>query len=295
MPNIVDLYQCYIAISTLEQHVSKSLFLAALTGLQKPKKSMESSDQYNFSIFNPRNLHGRKNRNVILTMLAIWAVAVFGFQVLLRVIEKPVPEKALIDFQANWPYVTGDEDGKADYQVILNSLLLVKGKITVSDADKLLLSDAISNVTFMLLPDSVKQPAAQLVREIDAMKDSLAGLDGQEFLDMRSHIQQTKILLITMTEPYTGLDKSGLEASILAPSLKADYPPLLTDASFNRLPEVMELYLIHNRSVLTDTRFLGFPFHYFYTAVLLLILFVILCIVYNILIEWRLKKEGIVE
>jgi uncharacterized membrane protein len=256
---------------------------------------MESSDQYNFSIFSPRNLHGRKNRNVILTMLAIWAVAVFGFQILLKAIEKPVPEEALTEFQANWPYVTGIEIGKADYQVILNSLLLVKGKITLSDADKLLLSDAISTVTFMLLPDSVKQPAAQLVREIDAMKGSLAGLDGQEFLDMRSRIQQTKVLLITMTEPYTGLDRSGLEASILAPSLKADYPPLLTDASFNRLPEVMELYLIHNRSVLTDTKFLGFPFHYFYTAVLLLVLFVILCIVYNILIEWRLKKEGIVE
>ena len=68
---------------------------------------MESSDQYNFSIFAPRNRHGRKNRNVIFTMLAIWAVAVFGFQFLLSIIEKPTPEKALGVFESAWPAVTG--------------------------------------------------------------------------------------------------------------------------------------------------------------------------------------------
>lgn len=256
---------------------------------------MESNDQYNFSIFSPRNLHGRKNRNVILTMLVIWAVTVFGFQILLRAIEKPVPEKALSEFNTNWAFVTGAEAGKPDARVILNSLLLVKGKNTLSDDDKLLLSNAISTVTFSLLPDSLKQPVSQYIDEIATMKASLAELEDQEFLDMRSRIQQDKVLLVTMLEPYTGLDRSGLEASILAPSLVTDFSPSLTDASFNRLPELMELFLTHNRSVLTDTRFLGFPFHYFYTAVLLLVLFVILCIVYNILIEWRLKKEGIVE
>ena len=50
---------------------------------------MNSTDQYNFSLFSPRNLHGKKNRNVILTMLLIWAVAVFGFQFLLRGICEP--------------------------------------------------------------------------------------------------------------------------------------------------------------------------------------------------------------
>ena len=64
---------------------------------------MESSDNYNFSLFKPRNLHGKKNRNVILTMLLIWAVAVFGFQFLLRGIEKPTPEKTLTVFESIWP------------------------------------------------------------------------------------------------------------------------------------------------------------------------------------------------
>ena len=48
---------------------------------------------------------------------------------------------------------------------------------------------------------------------------------------------------------------------------------------------VMKLYLIHNRSFLTDTIFLGFPFHYFYTAIFLLVLFVVLCWVYTFMLD----------
>ncbi|MDZ7633356.1 MAG: DUF4212 domain-containing protein [Bacteroidales bacterium] len=98
-----------------------------------------------------------------------------------------------------------------------------------------------------------------------------------------------------MLEPYTGFGTTRLEAPILAASLQRNYPGSLTDSSFERLPALMRLYMTHNQSVLTDTRFLGFPFHYFYTAVFLLVLFVALCIVYNKLVEWRLNKEGIVE
>ena len=57
--------------------------------------------------------------------------------------------------------------------------------------------------------------------------------------------------------------------------------------------EAMGLYLIHNRSVLTDLKFLGFPFHYFYTAVFLLILFVGLCWLYCVRTDLFNKKYGI--
>jgi hypothetical protein len=32
---------------------------------------MESSDHYNFSLFSPRNLQGKKNRNVMLSMILV--------------------------------------------------------------------------------------------------------------------------------------------------------------------------------------------------------------------------------
>jgi hypothetical protein len=101
--------------------------------------------------------------------------------------------------------------------------------------------------------------------------------------------------LTSLCEPISGFGYGSLEAAILTGSLNINAPDSFTNESFARLPEIMSLYLTHNQSVLTDTIFLGFPFHYFYTAVLLLILFVGLCIIYNVLIEWRLNKQGVVE
>jgi len=256
---------------------------------------MESSDQYNFSIFTPRNKHGRKNRNVIFTMLAIWAVAVFGFQFLLRAIEKPTPEKALAVFESEWPAVTGVAEKQADYQSVLTSLLMVKGKNTVTAGDQQLLSEAISSALFTMAPDCRSGQVMDNVAALEVMHADIAALKGQEYMDLKFRIQDASAGLIGMLEPYTGYGTTSLEAPILAASLRKDYPVSLTDPSLNRLPDIMKLYLTHNQSVLTDTKFLGFPFHYFYTAVFLLVLFVVLCIVYNKLIEWRLGKEGIVE
>ncbi|MFC1670672.1 DUF4212 domain-containing protein, partial [Spirochaetota bacterium] len=56
-----------------------------------------------------------------------------------------------------------------------------------------------------------------------------------------------------------------------------------------------KLYLIHNRNVLTDIKFLGFPFHYFYTSQLLLIMFVLICLVYCIATDRIHRKYGFIE
>ena len=59
------------------------------------------------------------------------------------------------------------------------------------------------------------------------------------------------------------------------------------------LEDLMGLYLVHNRSVLTDTKFLVFPFHYFYTAVFLLILFVGICWLYCVRTDMYNRRYGI--
>jgi hypothetical protein len=252
---------------------------------------MESPDQFNFSLFTPRNLHGRKNRNVILTMLLIWATAVFGFQFLLKGIEKPTPEKALTVFESVWP-VNGNAD---DYKALLNSLVMVKGKITVSPDDQKLLNEAISCATFTIMSDSLKPLVMANIAELKNQKLRLVDAEDQAYLDIRESIRQEEKIISSLTAVYTGFSDGSLEESIFTSSLVDTYPESLSDNAFVRLPDVMKLYLVHNQSVLTDSKFLGFPFHYFYTAVFLLILFIGLCIVYNILIEWRLKKQGVVE
>lgn len=57
----------------------------------------------------------------------------------------------------------------------------------------------------------------------------------------------------------------------------------------------MKLYMTHNQSVLTNAKFLGFPFHYFYTAVFLLILFVFLCWLYCVITDRVNIKLGLEE
>jgi len=256
---------------------------------------MESSDQFNFNLFQPRNLHGRKNRNVILSMLAIWFVAVFGFQFLLRAIEKPTPEKALGEFESAWPSIVAGNYSAPGSQSLLHSLLMVKGKLTVNTPDQIVLGKAISALTFKMAPDTLKEKILNGMAEQKLLKAAIPALMGQEYLDMKTKIQQGNKVLADMVEPFTGIKYSSLESAILVGSLSPATEDDLSGQEFSRLPEIMKLYLTHNQSKLTDSIVLGFPFHYFYTAVFLLILFVSLCLIYNILIAWRLKKEGIVE
>jgi uncharacterized membrane protein len=256
---------------------------------------MESTDQYNFSIFSPRNLHGRKNRNVIISMLLIWTVAVFGFQILLRVIEKPTPEKSLIVFESQWPAAQAGDAQDVDYKALLNSLVLVKGKSTVKPGDRKILSGAISCGAFKVLPDSIKPQIMRGIADLQTYKSQLVTAKDEEYLRLKTMVAETGKMLAVSTGEFSGFDYSSLEAAIFVGSLEENHPDSFSDEAFIELPGIMKLYLTHNQSSLTDSKFLGFPFHYFYTAVFLLILFIVLCIVYNILIEWRLGKEGIVE
>jgi putative solute:sodium symporter small subunit len=256
---------------------------------------MTPDEQYDFSLFKPRNYHGKKNRNVILTLLVIWATAVFGFQVLLRIIEKPVPEKALTAFESAWPVPPGMTPDNHRYQALLRSFVMVRGKNTVKADHQKILSAAISTVLFNLLPDDARPEVLTGIARMEDIISSLALSKGQEYLDLRASLDNEKKTILSLTGEYTGFEEKSLESSILINSLTRDFPESPGDPSFSSLPEIMKLYLTHNRSALTDATFLGFPFHYFYTAVFLLILFIALCILYNILVERRLRKEGIVE
>jgi putative solute:sodium symporter small subunit len=77
--------------------------------------------------------------------------------------------------------------------------------------------------------------------------------------------------------------------------LSAENTGKLTSETINSLPGIMKKYLIHNQSFLTDFKFLGFPFHYFYTAIFLLILFVGLCWLYCVKADSLNAKLGIVD
>lgn len=206
-----------------------------------------ADDRYNVNFFKPKSDHARFNMKMIAVMVLIWSVAVFGFQFLLVIMEKPVAEPPLHAFKKVWTQVETGAATEAENQEFARSVLMVLGKnVVVKPPHKALLSDAL-NTTLRALSTT---PAA-----IDAERAAeLIGLRGEGF----------DILLRDMLPTYV----KSVEGAAISAEVKKD------------LPRVMDLYLIHNRSVLTDTKFLGFPFHYWYTAQFLLILFVLLCLVY---------------
>jgi putative solute:sodium symporter small subunit len=253
-----------------------------------------SNNDYNFSLFNPVSPYGRKNRNLIITLVIIWFVAVFGFQLLLLLFEKPTPEKTLITFESVWESVkTGKatEQGKRDF---VNSLVAVAGKSSVKPENKIVLDNALTWIVFSMVNDPEKVILSGQIKELAGIREKLTKATDAEYIQLQSDLIRIKTTINSMTNEKTGIDPSNNKEAILPYSLNAEKKELSAD-DIEALPKIMKLYLTHNQSFLTDTKFLGFPFHYFYTAEFLLILFVGMCLFYSIRITQLQKKFSIKE
>lgn len=256
---------------------------------------MESSkNDYNFSLFKPGSPYGRKNRNLIITLVTIWFVAIFGFQILLLIFEKPTPENTLATFEAVWEKVkTGDasDEEKKDF---INSLVAVAGKSSVKPADKIILVKSITRAVFNIVSDSEKVILSEKVKELAETRAKLTVAPETEYPVLKSDLIRIKSEINTIANEKTGIDPTNNKEAILPYSLNVENKEL-TSEEVEALPQIMKLYLTHNQSFLTDKKILGFPFHYFYTAEFLLILFVCLCLFYSIRITQLQKRFSIKE
>ncbi len=218
-----------------------------------------ADDRFDVNLFRPRSDHARFNMKTIFIMLIIWGTAVFGFQFLLIALQKPVAEPTFNRFEKVWSQVKAGEASNAENREFARSLLMVLGKnIVVKPLHKATLSSALNSTLRALAPRSE-------VAKIDA--ESAAAL-----IELKD--EGFDILIKDMLPTYV----KDVNNSSISAEIKAD------------LPGIMKLYLVHNQSVLTDTKFMGFPFHYWYTAQFLLILFVFLCLVYAKVIDSANKK-----
>lgn len=223
---------------------------------------MTNHDQYEVNFFRPLSEHAKANKKLISTLAIIWAIAVFGFHFLLIIITTPTPEDTLNDFNSVWPQVVEDTSATIEMkQVFAKSILMVLGKnIAVKDDHKAVLKESLSWSVYNMQADSLK-PFYKSEPNIAAAS---IGLSSEGFDKIMIDLLPTSLIKV-------------VNSSLSAESQKA-------------LPEIMDLYLIHNQSFLTDFKFLGFPFHYWYTAQFLLILFVLLCLYYAVSID-RMNKE----
>jgi putative solute:sodium symporter small subunit len=225
---------------------------------------MADQSHLEVNFFKPKSEATRANTRIISILVLIWAVAVFGFQFLLLGIGKPVPEQTYVEFTALWPKVQQmpqlDESQPAtpELQQFARVLLYTLGKnTTLAAADRERVVEALSVTVHLLNPAAATgESAAERI----------------------------------------GLGDSGFDP-LLKEQLLYHYKnsQATTFSGLNDLPDVMATYLVHNRSLLTDTTFLGFPLHYYYTAQFLLILFIILCLVYAKAVDKKNTRLGIEE
>ncbi|MBI9100561.1 MAG: DUF4212 domain-containing protein [Spirochaetaceae bacterium] len=250
---------------------------------------MDQEIDYNVNFFRPTTELSRINRNLIIVLILVWAIAIFGFQILLRVMEKPTPEASLITFEKVWDNVKSGTASEGEKIEFTNSVISVLGKSsTFSDTSgKSVLHNAFSWAVYDLLPEENRKSFKEEIAAFEGQRENVTSLTDNSYVTAKSSI-------IRQVAGILGLKEYSLEAKLIPLELRSAHMETFTAENKEKLPDVMSLYLTHNQSILTDTVFLGFPFHYFYTAVFLLVLFVFLCWIYCFLIDRlhsRLEKN----
>jgi len=243
-----------------------------------------SQNDYRFSFFKPTTESARHNRNMVVQLVLIWAVAIFGFQIMLKILEKPVPEPSYTLFESSWQSIEAGTPAVTDYQGAGQAVLSVLGKIAIQPDDKLLLNNALSWYAYQLADQ--KEEFITRVADFEEVAASISDITDEAYVAKKNE-------LVPVLAELFGLDEMDVRSKIAPLEVKTSLMESFEDSDRDQMMETMGFYLIHNRSVLTDVRFLGFPFHYFYTAVFLLILFVGLCWLYCVRTDMFNKKYGI--
>lgn len=254
----------------------------------RPKTMEKKTNEYHISFFKPTTPQALYNRNMVAWLVLIWVIAIFGFHILLRIIEKPTPEADYITFEKVWPQVEKGDANEKELMQFGQATLSVLGKIMLTDEDKQVLNDGLSYSVYQLTPNSRQEELIATIRGFEEKRTSIDNISDPDYVAAKKQLSNE-------LSPLLNLSSTDIRSTILPLELKSEGIADLTDESRTKLPAVMKKYMIHNQSVLTDVKFLGFPFHYFYTAVFLLILFVGLCWLYCVLTDRLNAKLDIAD
>ena len=244
------------------------------------------TENYDISFFKPTTELARINRNLTIKLLIIWAVAIFGFHAFMRLIETPTPEPAYLAFEQVWGNVKSGNGTIEEKQTFAKSTLSVLGKLLVQPADKEVLDKVLNYVSYSLVADDKKDDFVGYVSEFNKIKEVATSLSDEKYVAFKTKIIEESAVLLNV-ESYS------LEAKLMPFELSTEYMSAYDAENNKQVEAVMAKYLIHNQSFLTDTIVFGYPFHYFYTSVFLLILFIVICWVYCYRIDKIHKELGI--
>jgi len=223
---------------------------------------------------------------MVVQLVLIWAVAIFGFQVLLKVLGKPVPEDDYFIFRSAWERIAAGDAGTEDLRSASRSALSVLGKGSVDPADREVLDHFISWTAFRIAGEDQKEVLRTEVRAFEGIAAAITDIRDKTYLEKKGE-------LVTMLAGLYGFSGPDIRARIAPLEIRSAFMDSFPEDLHDRLNVAMGFYLTHYRSALTDFRFIGFPFHYFYTAFFLLVLFVGLCWLYCVRTDMFNRRYGI--
>lgn len=229
---------------------------------------MDESKSYNVNFFKPSTPFLKENIRAIVIGLTIWGVAVYGFQILLRIMETPTPEASYVSYQQVAANIAQGSATTEELVVAANTYLHLLGKSGATLQNETL-RNVFTSTLYSLLPDAEKKTLLSVAGQLAT--DKSANVD---FINTAMGITDNPAMMAVV--PYA--------LTTISPDQMA-----VTD---NALTPLMDKYFIHNQSVLTDTIVFGFPFHYLYTALFLLVLFCLICLVYCQVVDRLMKKYG---
>ncbi len=225
-----------------------------------------SNESYYVNFFKPSTPFLKENIKAIVIGLVIWGVAVYGFHIMLKLIEKPTPEASYLVYQDVYPKLTQGTATLEEKRNLANIYLTLAAK-AVPLRKNVALKNTFTATLYDILPDNQKQSLISVAAQLDTNKK--VNLDFvNEALGIGNNATMKAVV------PYTLASLDGGVKGLVN----------------TEIPAIMDRYLIHNQSVLTENQFLCFPFHYFYSAIFLLVLFVVICLVYCQVIDGIMKK-----
>lgn len=244
------------------------------------------NNDFHFSFFKPTSESARHNRNMVVQFVLIWAVAIFGFQILLKVFEKPTPEPAYLIYQSYWPQVESGENSINALKNLSQSALSVLGKGTITQIHREALDNFVSWAAINIASGDTESDLLQKLLEFERVATSTEDIGSEDYVAARNQ-------LVPVLQGIFGLTPGDVRGKIAPLEVKSSLMETFDESQMNIFRDAMDFYLVHNGSFLTEARFLGFPFHYFYTAFLLLVLFVGLCWLYCVRTDMFNKRFGI--
>jgi len=245
-----------------------------------------NSNDYRISFFKPTTPIALYNRNLVVWLASIWAIAIFGFQFTLKLIEQATPEPTYFNYEQVWNQIDNEQANVQELQIFAQSCLSVLGKNFIQAEEKEALDNGVNWVLGRLTPHDKKEALIMQIDDFVTITNSITVITDPEYVE-------AKVQLGTVVSPILGLNKLDARSRLVAAELNTSFLATFSAKNKALIPDIMSKYLIHNQSFLTDFKFLGFPFHYFYTSIFLLILFIGLCLLYCIRIDKRNVILGI--